>query len=199
MPDYLARCLTTWRIFHPDWEFTLWTPEKLPELRHQVYFDDPRRWSPQSHPGQYRANLARYELLYDLGGVWVDCDLQCLRPIHTLLAGVTCFAAWEKQNRWINNAFIGCTPGHPAMAAVLDGIPASIESQPGKRSNWQTGARYITPILETRRDVRIFDQPLIYPYSYRELERGGEEFPNAYAVHHWANARRQRQFEVPLV
>jgi inositol phosphorylceramide mannosyltransferase catalytic subunit len=190
MPPHLTGYLARWRELHPGWEFTLWSDDTLPVLRHQRFVDDPARWSPKSNPGQYKANLVRYELLYDLGGVWVDCDLEPLRPIDRLIDGATCFAAWETQDVWVNNAFIGCTTGHPAMGEIVDGIPESIVSKSRKRSTWQTGPRYVTPILAERLDVTVFDQRLIYPYRWDQLDRADGEFPGAYAVHHWSNRRR---------
>ena len=188
MPDHLARNLDAWRDMHPGWDLTLWTPDAVPELRHQRYYDHPERYSPKSNVWQYRTNILRYELLHDLGGWWIDCDLEPRRPIDELRRH-RLVAAWELQCRHINNALIGAEPGHPALKTIIDGIPASIKRQPRRRSTWQTGGHYITPILRDRVDVTILDQRLVYPYAWNELHRAGEPFPDAYAVHHWHNAR----------
>src|SRR5690606_28737488 len=70
MPAHLAAYLRRWQELHPYWEFRLWTPDNLPRLRNQDLFDAPEIYSPKSNPWQWRSDLARYELLYDMGGVY---------------------------------------------------------------------------------------------------------------------------------
>lgn len=172
----------------------MWTPDSLPALVNARFWDH-RRWSRSSHPGMWQANLARYELLNRFGGVWVDVDLEPLRPIDDLIAGVGCFAAWETQDLWVNNAFMGSTPGHPAVGEIVDGIPSSIAANKGRRSNHCTGARYITPLLTARDDVTIFDKDLVYPYRWDQtldvsIDDAADLWPEAWTVHHWADRRR---------
>lgn len=187
IPDWQAKLLAGWQARH---EVRLWTDDDLPPLRNRDLFDDPARFSPSSHPGQYRANLLRYEVLHDMGGVWVDCDLEWRRDISPLL-NLPGFCAWETQGKWINNAFLGFPAGHPALKAILDGLRKSVLGQRSKRSNVQSGAVYITPILNSRDDVVVLRQDEVYPYRWDELDRADEEFPEAWVVHHWANARRR--------
>lgn len=184
MPAYLADHLQAQRDLHPGWDVLLWTPETLPPLRHQRFYDNPEKYSPKSNVWQYRANLVRYELLHDRGGFWVDLDMEPRVPLDHLRSGLL-VAAWERQDVWINNALIGAPPGHPALAEILDGIPASIRSQPKKRSTWQTGVRYITPILRDRDDVHLLDQAQVYPYGWDEPHRADDPHDGALMVHRW--------------
>jgi len=187
LPDWQAALLDVWRDKH---DVMFWTDDNLPEMRTRDLFDDPARYSPSSHPGQYRANLLRYEVLHDYGGVWVDCDLEWRRDIGPLLE-LSGFAAWETQDQFINNAFLGFPAEHPALTAILDGLRHSVLSQPSQRSNVQSGAQYITPILRGRDDVTVLPQSQVYPYRWDELDRADSEFPDVWVVHHWANARRK--------
>lgn len=192
MPGWQQDIVRMWRDMHPDVEVRGWTDETIPTLRNQDLFDDPARFSPRSNVGQYRANLLRYELLLDFGGVWVDTDLEPRRHVGPLFEQGA-FAAWESQDRWINNAFIGCEAGHPAMQAIVGGLRASVLRKRRLRSNHQSGSRYITPILRNRDDVNILDQRLVYPYGHNELHRASEDFPDVWVVHRWANAAKGRK------
>jgi hypothetical protein len=40
--------------------------------------------------------------------------------------------------------------------------------------------------LEQEPGVTIFGADKFYPYLWDEPERAGDEFPDAYAVHHWS-------------
>ena len=77
--------LAAWQEMHPEWELKLWTPETTPRLRHQDLYDNPAKYSPKSNIWQWRSDLARYEILLDEGGVYIDCDLRPLRPIDELI------------------------------------------------------------------------------------------------------------------
>lgn len=192
LPDTHKQHLWTWTEMHPAWGFTLWDSQAYerefgdtPTLQH---YRNPVHWSPRSNPWQWRTNIARYHILHQLGGAWFDTDMEPRQPIDHLMDG-RLVAAWEQQDRWINNAFLACPPGHPAITAVVDGLPAAILAGRRQRSNMTTGAKYITDILRGRDDVNILDQHLVYPYSYRELHRANEPFPDAIMVHRWHNTQ----------
>lgn len=189
MPDHLAGYVSTWREHHPGWEHRLWTDESMPALRNQDLYDRTEQIAPRN-VGQFRADIARYELLHAHGGVYVDVDMECLRPIDPLLDRVTAFACWEREGRWVNNAILGATPGHPFLEALIAGLPANVAAHPGGRPNVLTGPQYLTPVWRRhRRTVVVFPKRFFYPYLFNELHRQGEDFPDSYGVHHWHNRR----------
>lgn len=191
MPAELAAYGATWEHHHPGWEHRFWTDDNLPPLRNHDLYDQAAAVAPD-HVGQLRADIARYELLHTFGGVWVDCDFECRRPLDPLLDGVGCFAAWEVPDVWINNAILGATPGHPFLAALIRGLPANVRRHRGARPNRLSGPQYLTRVW--RHDptgVVVFPKDWFYPYLYTELERQHDEFPEAFAVHHWNNRRRE--------
>ena len=193
MPAAHVRWLARWQELHPGWDFRLWTADTLPGLGPlQTFFDDPEVWSPRSNRWQHRANLARYALLWREGGVWIDTDLEPLAPIDALVEQVEAFAVWERQDQWIGNAFMGAEPGHDAIARLLADLPASITSQPDRRSNRQSGAQFLTPRWRNRVDVTVFDQDVCYPYGWNNLP-AARDVVGAWVVHHWANARRRAE------
>ncbi len=65
----------SWRAHHPEWEFRLWEEDNLPgDLRTAAVYERERR------PVE-RADILRLELLWKYGGVYVDIDMECLRPL----------------------------------------------------------------------------------------------------------------------
>lgn len=188
MPDHLAGYLARWRQLHPNWDFVLWTPGTLPRLRNQDLFDRPEKYSPKSNPWQWRSDLARYEILHDHGGLYIDCDLEPLKPVDELLDGCTAIVAREDK-RMVNNAFMGCTPGDPYLADILTGLRASALARPAERVNRTIGAWYLTRTLRRHPHVRVLPAELIYPLHWSRLDERetARSDPAAYTVHHWAN------------
>ena len=72
-------------------------------LTNQQLYDDAEVYVSERYAGQLRSDLARYDILWRYGGVYVDCDLEALRPIDDLL-DVPGFAGWETDGVWVNNA-----------------------------------------------------------------------------------------------
>lgn len=193
MPPHLAAHLQRWRDLHPGWGFTLWTPETTPFLgEHQDLFDHPETYSPKSNPWQWRSDLARYRILHDLGGVYVDCDLEPLHPIDPLIEGAESVIARE-DDRFINNAFIGSAPGSRFLTEVLRGLRSSVISQPRSRVNRQIGAHYLTRIARRHPELRVLGPDLIYPEHWSDLEALDSPPPvTAYTRHHWMNKQAQQ-------
>lgn len=196
LPPELRAYGRSWEERHPGWEHVLWSEENLPPLHNQDLFDRAEEIAPRN-VGQLRSDIARYELLQRLGGVYVDCDFECRLPLDDLLRGIKSFAAWEVSGRWINNAILGAVPGHPFLGALVEGLELSVERFRGHRPNRMSGPQYLTRIYRRHGGLTVFPKDWFYPYLYDELERGQERFPQAYAIHHWANKRNQAGVPCP--
>jgi mannosyltransferase OCH1-like enzyme len=187
MPLEIGEMMGTWQELHPDWDYRFWTEANLPTLANQDLWDRASEVSPEA-PEQFRSDVARYEILYHHGGVWVDADFWCQRPLDPLLEDRAFFAGRETY-RWLNNALIGAVPGHPVMAELSAGLPRSVSRHPVTRGNThRSGPQYFTPIAR-RHQVHEYPQDYFYPYLWTQLDRSSEPFPDAYAVHTWNHRR----------
>ncbi|MGI8439959.1 MAG: glycosyltransferase family 32 protein [Thermoleophilaceae bacterium] len=174
MPEEHAAYGESWAHHHPAWEMRLWTDEDLPGLSTPLL--------ERARNLVERADILRIELLRRFGGVYVDTDFECLRPIDPLLENVGIFAARVNEER-INNAILGSTAGHPAWDRVL----ATIDERMGSiEGHGAAGAPAIQWTVAEEPDYVAFPPELFYPYSAEEWHRRHEHFPDAYAVHHWA-------------
>jgi mannosyltransferase OCH1-like enzyme len=186
MPERLVPYVESWERLHPTWEHRMWT--EFDWLENQEIFDRAEVITP--HVGQLRSDLARYEILYRHGGVYVDCDLEALRPIDEL-CGVDGFAGWEVDGVWVNNAIVGVVPGHPLMRALIDEAPASIRRHRRERPNKMTGPGLVTPLAK-RYGITLHPSATFYPYSHGELDRIGGDYGDAFTAHHWDNMRKRK-------
>lgn len=195
MPSAYREFAAGWRRLHPAWDYRLWTEDELPPLRNRALYDAASELWPDAVnlQRQFRSDVLRYELLEQFGGVWVDTDFEPRKPLDGLLAGVSCFAAWEIQDSSLCNAIMGAEPGHPFVERLVDGLPASTAAVAAKGPVHASGPRYITAQYRAHPDgVTVFDAPLFYPYGCsREAIRTARRktFPEAYAIHHWNNRR----------
>lgn len=196
VPDHLVKYIDSWRLRHKGWSFKLWDEQNMPNLHNQEIFD---RAEEIAGPGRYQlmSDILRYEVMESEGGVYVDCDFECRKPLDDLIRGLQpelpAAAAWEVQGTWLNNALMAALPGHPIFTQLIDELPASVERrQPGQRPNSYSGPQFFTPIARQYAESMTFwPQHWFYPYAYNELHRQGEEFNDCFAVHHWNNQRKK--------
>ncbi len=184
LPPAYARYRESWQENHPEWRVKVWRDDDLPTLRNQAIFDAATTLA-------QKADIARYEIVLREGGVYVDADVECLKPLTPLIAGVHAFAAWEDQE-FVCNAIFGATSGHPLLRETVARIPMSIASRPNAGVVDQTGPRLLTEVAtELSYDgtpISLFPPEVFYPYHYTEYHRRHEYFPRSYAVHHWSGS-----------
>ena len=197
MPEHLQSCIQTWKDLHPDWDFKKWDDGNLDWLKHKKWFDAAPQLVGPNEVGQLRSDIARLEILWRYGGVYIDCDLEALKSIDEL-CDVDGFAGFEDENStWVNNAIIGVGQHHPFIGLLLESLnDILLECKQAKirRPSIMTGPQWITPLWrEYGNDtLKVYPQHFFYPYAHNELDRYGESFPDAYTVHHWHHQRTIR-------
>ena len=134
LPAEFAAYRDTWLRHHPDWEYRLWNLENL-DFR-CVRAD----LLPQCISYSELADLLRFELLYRHGGVYIDTDFECFKPIDGLIAGLQTFACSE-NGMVISPGLMGSEPGSDILRRLVYGLPETIGDLP---PNDETGPGYVT-------------------------------------------------------
>lgn len=181
LPPAYARYRDTWLKHHPDWEYRLWNLDNLPfQSRHCALYAGCNSYAQM-------ADILRYELLYELGGVYIDTDFECLRSIDPILQGVRNFSCSE-DGASISIGIIGAEAGSRLMQRCTEAIPQQLGlTSPTE----ETGPAFFThQILDGgfNNDLTLFPRAWFYPYNWDEPDRAGETFPEAYGIHRWAHS-----------
>jgi Glycosyltransferase sugar-binding region containing DXD motif/Galactosyltransferase len=179
IPVHLQRYRESWLRHHPAWERKLWTEDNLGPLTNQRQFDAARTPAQKSH-------VARYEILHREGGVYVDFDMECLRPLDGFLPGLTGFAAAE-DDAAVGIAILGAAPGDAVLGRVIALLgTADLEgTDPPKES----GSYFFTGHILADRTWRLFWWSRFYPVHY--TGRGEGPVEQADAIHHWEASWRR--------
>lgn len=183
LPPHLADLSDAWRALLPDWGYRLWTDADNRMLAESLGSEVLARYDGFAH-GIERSDLARYLILFEHGGIYVDLDYLPLRSIEPLLEGHSCVLPLEPDaaeaihdaDLIISNAFMACTPRHPFIRHLID----SIVRAPGKPSQSATAILHSTgPFAVTRawrsfeaqETVTLIDSPYLCPMSYQDVDR----------------------------
>jgi mannosyltransferase OCH1-like enzyme len=217
LPRALARYAETWRRRHPDWEYRLWT-----DATNRRFIAEHHPWFLEQYDGYrwpiQRVDAVRYFILYDLGGLYVDLDFECRKPIDPLLRGVRCALALEIEahcrefgrEKIISNAWMAAEPRHPFFAAVTQALPRFAD--PGESAQpvlETTGPFMLTDVYDAYSGsvagdpaIELIPSRLLHPMSREEAaryRRTGETSANlrdVYAIHlhqgSWWNTWRFR-------
>lgn len=193
LPERFADNIAEWRRLHPDWECSVWTDAELDYhvLENRALYDQAEQLVPRDAVGQFRADIARYEILHQCGGFYADVDTRPLRNIEPALSGHAVFAAAEDRT-WVGNTYLGASQRHPLFAELIRRLPGNVQRQRGRRPNHLSGPRFLTPVWRHHRGF-VAGSALWYPYSYRHVRTGSVPEvtdPDVFAVHEWDHTRR---------
>ena len=178
MPSDHVRYGESFAEHHPGWEMRLWGDDDLPSL------GIGEREVARSRTLVELSDLVRHAVLARHGGVYVDTDVECVRPFHPLLEGVRAFAGMEMDSR-LGTAVLGAVPGHRLFERAA--AEARLNVGLGLHSIDAVGPYFFSLLAEQEPDgLTVFGREVFYPYLWDERERAAGPFPAAYAVHHWA-------------
>ena len=157
-PDEAIR---SWGDRNPGYELRVWGNEDL-RSPDWMLGDLIHRWSGREMNGA--ADIMRWEILFRHGGVAVDADSACVRPLEDWLLEPDAFAVWENEIArpgLIATGAMGFAPHHFLVGSVLKDIAA--DPQPFGGAAWQKlGPQRLTDTVRRLRFINI----TVYPSHY---------------------------------
>ena len=123
-------CIETWVEHHPDWDIDLWGLNALTE----------RPWINGAHMSKMFdqdpnsvVDMMRWEILYAEGGIIIDANSLCLRPLDDELREFEAFAVWENEHArpgLIASGYFGSRPHNALIGQIITDIQqaTSLES-----------------------------------------------------------------------
>jgi len=119
------------------------------------------------------SDYARYVILYEQGGIFLDTDVKALRSYDPLLSN-RAFCGYMQNDEYVNPGLIlGSEQGLPLFKDVIDWYKSTPFSQSGHRVNPLTSPRVLTSLFEERYGLRRDG-------TYQELEDGFVVYPAEY-------------------
>lgn len=181
LPEKYTKYRDSWLALHPDWSYQLWNLDNLPfKTRFSQQLAQCTNYAQM-------ADILRYEILYELGGVYIDTDFECKKSIEPLLKDVRNFSCSE-DGRTISIGLVGAEKKSKILEQCIINMPKVIGlTVPTK----ETGPAFFTYAILNHGfngDLTLFPREYFYPYNWNETHRENEEFPNAYGVHRWASS-----------
>ncbi len=115
IPDDYKRNIEGWKRLNPEYEIRCWNEENYD-------FDSVSYMSEAYHMGKeylmFATDYARMDILYRYGGIYLDTDVELLKPLDDLLYNRGFVG--EEENAQINSgSAIGTVKGHPMLEKLM--------------------------------------------------------------------------------
>lgn len=175
-------CFSSWERVLPDYELRVWNEGSgLADSPYAQATLKARKYA-------FVADYVRCAALYTHGGVYLDTDVEVLRPFDPLL-GQQMFLGYEAPGL-VGTAIIGARPGHPLLKRIMDRLDD--EARSGTIS-YRPGPDLITEELVhfSPEQVALFSEEYFYPYNphtsvaVRKKPLISNMTENTYCVHQW--------------
>ncbi len=182
----------TWKKFHPDWEYFLWTDADIEKfgLYNKDMYDAAKNYGQKS-------DIARYEILYRIGGLYIDTDFECFKSFDLLhhccdfYAGV----AYGSTAIILYNGLIGSRAKHPILKECIESLKAQKKNvDPYAHILHKTGPFHFTRAYK-KHIATSGGAPLLLPVTYlypwpEYMRREKDNLhlwlkPESFAMHHW--------------
>lgn len=195
-PKIVENCLNSWKRFFPDYEILEWNEtnydiNKCPYLR-EAY--ECRKWA-------FVSDYARFDVLYQYGGIYFDTDVEVLKKFPSSLFDYQAFTGVESTNIVAPGLVFACESGWTVLREILDNYEKSHFLEAGNQ-NLMTVNERVTSILQKKGfhangQFQVVEGLAIFPSEYfcgYNLDLQEPEITeNTITIHHytwsWASGR----------
>ena len=121
IPEKYNAFIYSWRELHPDWEIIRWNEENIgcADNSWVKAAIEHKNWS-------LAADVIRSHVLLNYGGVYLDTDIELLKPLNELVAENDFFIGYE-SDFWFGSAVLGVKKGHNLIREVHERYLIPIE------------------------------------------------------------------------
>lgn len=134
------RCIASWRKFCPDYEIIRWDESNFDDGGNR-YFQEAmsaKKWA-------FASDYARLKVLVDNGGIYMDTDVEVLKPLDRFLSDKA-FSGFEAEDR-IPTGIMAAEAHHPLFKRLLQDYDSRSFIKPDGQPDLTTNVTYITDAL----------------------------------------------------
>ena len=129
------KCIKSWKKFCPDYEIIEWN-----ESNFDIHINEYTEWCHKENKYAFLSDYARLIIIYNNGGIYLDVDVELLKPLDPLL-GNSAYFGFE-TDRFINTGLgFGAEKGSRTVSELIKMYDSLLDGKHGTVG---------CPILNTR-------------------------------------------------
>ena len=196
MPEDVKSYIETWKKYCPDYEIIEWNENNFDVTQNQYCKEayEAKKWA-------FVSDYARLKVLYDFGGIYMDTDVEVVRPLDDLLQ-YNWFSGFESEDR-ISTGTMGAGWNSTVIKIFLDNYNERHFIKDDGSFDLTTNVEVMTKLLKEKYKVQlnntrqIFDNnSLLLPFDYLCAKSffTGEisKTENTYTIHHFKGTWRTK-------
>ena len=199
-PKNIQNCIRSWKKYCPDYEIIEWNEQNF-DVSQSLYTRqayDARRWA-------FVADYARLKILYEQGGIYMDTDVELLRPLDDLLA-YPAFFGFQHNNEVATGLGFGAEARSPVVKALLDdydslpfllpdgSVYAAYRGTDMTIVGWQEDFNMsflsAVPARQSTPEMEVFPVEYFCPVAYAGSTC--DITPNTYSIHHYHSSWKEK-------
>ena len=202
LPDLALRCIESWKRYNPDYEIIRWDEDNY-DINADYYTAEAyraKKWA-------FLSDYARLKIVYENGGIYLDTDVEVVKPFDELLEN-KCFLGADTDGCINTGLGFGAEKGNIVVKNLLDvyrgkhlelargiynDIPCPfLNTPPIKRMGYE----YSREAIWKGREVTVYPPEYFCPIEFRTGEQ--KMTHNTISIHHFSASwvtERDREIE----
>lgn len=191
MPDLVLQCLASWSRFLPEYEIRVWNEENFDVNLYQY-----ARQAYQERKFAFVSDVCRLYALKTVGGIYLDTDVEFLKPLDNELLANIAFTGFE-DNFLLSSAIMGSIQESQWINELLSYYHNRSFYRANGALDLQPNTESITAFMKAEKSLRtdntlqvlpnyctIYPSDYFSPKSWKTLKINITE--NTYSIHHFA-------------
>ena len=113
-PEHIQYCVDSWKKYLQDYDFILWNFDRFPKGK-SLWVDQAFEYKKYA----FAADYIRLYALYNYGGIYLDCDVEVIKPFDKYME-LSTMICWQKDVPGLEVAAFGVEKGLPWIKESLD-------------------------------------------------------------------------------
>jgi mannosyltransferase OCH1-like enzyme len=187
LPELTLKCIESWKKYCPDYKIIEWNERNfnVNTINYTTKAYEAKKYA-------FVADYARFEILYQYGGIYLDTDVEIVKPIDDLLQQ-SIFLGREEIDRVNPGLIVGCEAQDKFVGDLIN-IYKELQFLNDDTKKLKTIVDYTTEMLISRgwipeADVQNIDGIVVYPVEYfcpKSYKTGVISIrENTYTIHHF--------------
>ena len=189
MPPLFKKCIESWKKYCPDFEIKCWSEENfdINQNRYVKEAYEAKKWA-------FVTDYVRLKVLYDCGGIYLDTDVELIKPLGDLIKERG-FMGFDENGVMCTGLGFGCEKGNDLVGELLkdyDDIPFKLEDGsydltpcPDRNSNTlKKLGMDITNHSQIFMGIKFFPREYFCPMDY--ISGKIKKTENTNSIHHYS-------------
>lgn len=189
LPASVKKCIESWKKYCPDYEIICWNEDNtdISENRYASEAYRAKKWA-------FVTDYVRLRVVYEYGGIYLDTDVELIKPLDSLIEGGA-YLGFEEKGLVSTGVGFAAEAGNRVIGEILkdyDDIPFILEDgsydlTPCPKRNTQTLKKLgmdTENTSQTFMGMRFLPEEYLCPMNYYSGKKKITE--NTYSIHHYS-------------